>query len=71
MSLASIGYLAVSKFRGLNAEGVKALKPVTIILNGDKPLAVAVEYGTYLRMQEDLDQKLNLVERLVDTKRSN
>ena len=49
------GFMTASKFSRLSAAGLKALKPVTVILHRGQPVGVAVAYDTFLELQEVLD----------------
>jgi hypothetical protein len=51
-SFAETGFMSASKFSRLNAQGLKSLPPITILLHQDRPVGVVVEYSRYLRMQD-------------------
>ncbi|MDT5061479.1 MAG: hypothetical protein QOH63_1938 [Acidobacteriota bacterium] len=53
IDLKDVGYLSASKFTRLSVEKIEQLSPVTILLDGDKPVSVVINYKTYIQMQAD------------------
>jgi hypothetical protein len=52
VAFSDIGFLTASQFSRLSSARLKELKPVTILLDGNKPVAVVVEFNRYLAMQD-------------------
>lgn len=54
MNLKDVGFLSASKFTRLSAGKLKELSPVTIVLDGDKPVCAVINYEAYLKLQAEL-----------------
>ena len=50
-----LGFTTASRFTRMNADEIRSLKPVTILLDGNIPVAVAVEFSRYLEMQAEME----------------